>query len=177
MCSVSGAKRIVDIDIREFGQALGECGIVCLFTGIEADVVEHNDIAVAHSCDGGFRLRSGDGMCQGNGNVFELAESFCHRLQAELKIYLTLRPSQMTAEDDPCAAFTHEIDRREGGADSSVVGDDAAIDWHVEIYADENPFSFDLGIADRSLWHRPSPLSWFRDRKRADCSARLSVSA
>ena len=116
-------------------------------------------------------------MSEGDGRMYELAEPLGHRLQAELKIYLALRSSKMTAENDLCAAFTQELDRGEGGADSGVVGDDAAIDRHVEINADKHPFSFDLGIADRSLWHRPSPLSWFRERKQADCSARLSVSA
>ncbi len=43
--AVRGAERIVDVDIRELGEALREGRIVGFLPGVEADVLQQEDVA------------------------------------------------------------------------------------------------------------------------------------
>ena len=61
MCAVRGAERVVDVDVGERGERLGELGVVGLLAGVEAHVLEHQDLAVDHALDRLLGLRP-DGL-------------------------------------------------------------------------------------------------------------------
>ena len=56
MGTVSGGKRIIDINIAIFSQCFGKCRIVLFFAFMEACIFEKNNITVFQGIDSGFRF-------------------------------------------------------------------------------------------------------------------------
>ena len=46
--AVRGAEGVVDVEVREIAEALGQLGVVLRLARLEADVLEHHDVAVGH---------------------------------------------------------------------------------------------------------------------------------
>ena len=57
--AVRGAERVVDVDVGERGVALRELGVVLRLPRLEADVLEHHDVAVGHVVEVGRELHLG----------------------------------------------------------------------------------------------------------------------
>ena len=53
------AKGVVDIEVLALAEPIHERGIVGLFAGIEAQVLDHHDVAFAHALRQAQRLESG----------------------------------------------------------------------------------------------------------------------
>ena len=58
----------------------------------------------------------------------------------------------------PCAMRV--LDRRQRRPDARVVGDRAALERHVEVDADEDPLALEVDVLDRSAWPRLQTLAW-----------------
>ena len=87
----------------------------------------------------------------GDGKVdaedFRIAAERAH-LAVETRKALAFGAAEMRSENDLCASFNEQIERRERGADTAVVSDLAvAVEGDVEIGADEDapPGKFAVG--------------------------------
>ena len=45
MGTMRGAERVIDVEVAQGGQLLTECGVVLLFLGVEAQVLQQQDLA------------------------------------------------------------------------------------------------------------------------------------
>ncbi len=52
--AVRGAEGIIDVDVAESGEVPGEGWVIFGFARVEADVLQHHDVAVLHGLDGGL---------------------------------------------------------------------------------------------------------------------------
>ncbi|MOA67316.1 hypothetical protein D3C78_1944290 [compost metagenome] len=57
---MSRAEGVVDVDLGEIGQLLGELGGVLFFLGVPAHVLEQHDVAGLHAVDQGLDLVTDD---------------------------------------------------------------------------------------------------------------------
>ena len=152
---------VVDVDVGQRGQLLGEGRIVGLFLGVEAQVLQQQHLA-------GFQL---PGQLVGyfadavrrKGDVDALAQLLAeqdtqpvnHRTQRILRIGLALGAAQVRGQNHFGLAPQCVIDGGQRGHDAGVVGDGRAVfgERHVEIDADEQPLVGQIDVANRELGH------------------------
>ena len=150
--AVSGAEGIENEDVTIGSELLGDLGIVLLLTLIEADVLENEDLA---RLDGGNSLSSllavgvGD---KGNVETRELSELLGDRLEGQLGLEAgALGTAEMAHEDDASVVLNEVVDGGQGSLDTGGVANDAILDRHVEVNADENALAVDIDVADGLL--------------------------
>ena len=81
-------------------------------------------------------------------------KSIGHRLQAELRRRLALRPAEVRGENHRRALVERVLNRRQRRGDARVVGDRAVLERHVEVDADEDTLAAQIEILDRVFVHR-----------------------
>ncbi len=147
------AERVVDVDVGHVGQGLGEARIVRLLLGVEAQVLEEQQVAGTQLAD--RDLHSGAQRVAGHAHVAtqQLAEPIRDRLEAKRVVDLALRPAQVAGQDHCRAALQQIADRGQAGPDAGVVGDPPVVERHVEVGAQEDALSADVDIPDRLLVH------------------------
>jgi hypothetical protein len=137
---VRRAERVVDVDVGERRVAAGEALVVLGLAGIEADVLEHDQLALGHRVEVG-----GDRHVRAE----QRAQALGHRTQGELRIP-SLRPPQVRGEHEPRALAPKLLDRGKGGADARVVGDRPVLaERHVEVRPDEDALGADVELIER----------------------------
>ena len=149
------AEGIVDVDVAQRGELLGEGGIVGLFLRVEAEVLQQQGLA-------GFELlrhleRNVADAVGREGNVFRDVENLLQqnaqagdeRPQAHGLDRLALGPAQVRAEDDLGLVAQRVLDGGKRLADASVVGDDAVFQGDVEVHADEHTLVGKIQITNR----------------------------
>ena len=145
-----GAEGVVDVDLSQRSQLFGEGFLVFGFLFSEADVFQQDDVARLHG--GCHRLGVfADNFlvrCQLDLFVQQLGEAGGYRSQRELLLILTLRASQVGAEDDLGLMVDQVLDGRQRSDDALVVGDDAILERDVKVAADQHPFAGDVDIFD-----------------------------
>src|SRR5919198_706424 len=82
------AERVVDIGVGERGQPLGQLGVVLRLARLEADVLEHHDVAVGHVIEV---------LCKRHLGAQQLAEPLGYRAQRELRV-ASLRAAEVRDE-------------------------------------------------------------------------------
>ena len=150
--AVSGAEGIENENVTIGSELLGDLGVVLLLTLVETDVLENEDLA---RLDGGDSLGSllavsvGD---KGNVETRELGELLGDRLKGELRLEAsTLGTAEVAHEDDASVVLNEIVDGGQGSLDTGGVANDAILDRHVEVNADENALAVDIDIADGLL--------------------------
>jgi hypothetical protein len=169
--AVRGAERVVDVEVGEVGQRGGELRIVRLLLGVEAEVLEHQQVARTQLLDG--HLDSGSERVAGHPHraAEELAEAVGDRLQAESVVHLALRPPEMAGEDDGRPTLQQVHDRRQAGANAGVVGDPPVVERDVEVGTQEDALARNVDITDRQLVHVASAGRYRRSAMKAARSA------
>src|SRR5689334_20507861 len=66
---------------------------------------------------------------------------------------LAFRPSQMRRQDYPCTIVCCIANRRNGGANASVIVDAAVFDRNVEVDSDKDAFAGGIEVPNRKLSH------------------------
>ena len=113
--AVRGAEGVVDVDVGERRVALGELGVVLRLARLEADVLEHHDVAVGHVVEVG--RPSATSVAE------QLAQALGDRPQRELGLAV-LRPAEVRRRARSRAPRSRSSSmRRQRGADARVVGD------------------------------------------------------
>ena len=78
---MGGGEGIVDIEIAEGGEGVGECAVIGLFAGMEACVFQKQDAAVLQSGYGVCRRLADAIGCEGDGPAGPFGDGGCDRLQ------------------------------------------------------------------------------------------------
>ena len=155
--AVRGAERVVHVAIGELGELLREGGIVLLFLRMKAEVLEQHELSVARAVR--LRHRAARLAADAVGReehrpLEEIREAVGHRPEAHIGDWFALRPSEVAREDNGSALVERVANRRQRRADARVVTDDAALERHVEVDADEDALPSEIQIPDREL-HSP----------------------
>ena len=165
--AVRGAECVVDVDVGEGGELPGEAGIVGFFFGVEAEVLEQEDLArleLARHFFGDLAYavgREGDVDAFSEFLVEELAEAVDDRAHGVFRIGLALGAAEVRGEDDFGGMAERVDDGGKSGDDARVVGDGLAVfgEGHVEVYADEDALVGQVDVADGELGHKTSVVS------------------
>ena len=148
------AERIVHVDVAQCGQPLREAGIVLLFLGVVAQVLEQHDAAGGRAAHGGLGRGADTVFGERHGATQQLTRSRGDRAQAHVRIRLALGTAEMRGQDHASRARVERVsDRRQRLANASVVADDAALERDVEVDADEHASAFQVEVANRSFCH------------------------
>ena len=148
-----GAECVVDVGVcigRERGR---ERRVVRLLLGMESQVLEHQDVALAEPRDRGRHRRAEAVVGRGDGAAEQLTETRRDRRHAELVNDRALRAAEVTGEDHPRATPDQQLDGGQRRADPGVVGDDAVLERHVEVDTDEDALPRSIEVAHAAERH------------------------
>ena len=128
MCAVRRAECVVHVEVASCGELACEPFVVRRFPRIEAGVLAHLEPLVRQ----------------------QLAQAALDRRHGVPRtILVRLRPPEMRADANRARATVEEqAQRRERGPDPRVVGDLHALEWDVQVGADENDLPRDVRLAD-----------------------------
>ena len=158
--AVRGAERIVDVRVGELGQPTGERRIVRLLSGLEAEVLQKDDLV-------GWQLVRGGGVERRDGAIEELRQPDADGPETQVVARLPLRPAEVRGEHERRSAVQQLVKGRERGADAQVVGDRTVVQRDVEVHADEDTPVGDVAeIVERSKRHSDDATSSTRSRRR-----------
>ena len=149
MRAMRGAERVVDEDVAEFGDLLREGRIVLFLAGMEARVLEQEDIAVLQLGDGRLRnvahaiVRERDRASDG------LGQRFGHGRQRHRGHDLALRPVEVGKHDHARALLRQFANGGRLAVDAQRVGDPAVLHRHVQIGADEHALPLHVQVIKR----------------------------
>ena len=142
-----GAESVVDINVRQRRQRLGEFGIVLGFFLVEADVFDNHDLARLESRRHGVGLFPDDVGGELDLAVHQLGQAFGHRGQGAFFLgFLILRTAQMGTEDHRRAVIHQILDGGNGFPNALIVRNDTVVERHVEVAAHQHLFSLDVDV-------------------------------
>jgi hypothetical protein len=144
--AMAGAERVVDVDVAELRELGDERRIVLGFPGVEAKVLEQANAAGLQLLDLG--LRDGAhavGRCR-HGRPEQLGQPRGHRGQPVLVLDLPFRATEMRTDHDARARLPEEVDRRQRGANSRIIGDARPVQGNVEVRPDEDALVGDFEL-------------------------------
>ena len=146
MSPVSGAERIVHIDVRHGSQLLGESGIVLLLFLVEADVLEKHDLAGLQSRGFGLGVLADDVGSHDDIHAQQLRQPHGHRSQGVFHVELALGTAQVRAGNDGSAIVQQVFQGLDGFPDALVVGDFAVGQRNVEVAAYQDLFALYVDV-------------------------------
>ena len=158
--AVARAERIVDVDVAEPSELVGERSVALLLALGKAQVVEQHHAAFGHRGNRRTRGVVGAVVRRERHAVRRVgAEQFGQALrdgrERELGLKaLALRPSQVAGEHGPSASGEDRANRRQARLDPAVVGYGSAVHRDVEIHAHEHPLAGHIHRVDSLLLHR-----------------------
>jgi hypothetical protein len=162
------AERIVDEDIAEARDLLGEIRVVGFLALVEARVLQKNDIAVFQLRDGIFRHIADAIFRERHGLAEFFRQRRGDRFQRHLRHDLSLRAVEMRQHDHPRAFVGQFLDRRRLPLDARGIGDLAILHRHIEVRAHQHTFAFDVEVVERlEVRHIGRPLDVLTRRRGA----------
>ena len=111
MCAMCRTERVVYEDVAVRCESLGECWIVALLTGVEANIFEEEQFARSQSANS--VVGSNTERITGRWDVHtnELRESLGRRSQTEAVNHATLGSTKVGHDHDGCASIKERLDR------------------------------------------------------------------
>ena len=137
MGAVSGRKGVVDVDVAQVRQSPGEGGIVLLLALVEAHVLQQHHAADVKISKPSLGFFSHAVAGEANRRAEQSLQIVHHGFEAHGRHALALRPVEVGQESDLGAGVAQALDRGQGDAQTSVVGDPATLHRHVEVHADQ----------------------------------------
>ena len=124
-----GAERVVDVDLGQGGQPVGQLAarrvVLRRLRGLEADVLQQQDVAVAEGGGLGLRVVAGHVGGQRDRRPEQLRQPRRDRRERELRVRRALGPAEVRGDDHAGAGVAERLERGEAGPDPAVVGDRA----------------------------------------------------
>ena len=151
MGAVRGPERVVHVDLGVVRELAGERRVVLLLLGVEAEVLEEEELAVAQPLHGVDRADAERVAGDRHVAAEELRQALGDRPQAEAVLDLAIGPAEVAREDHPRPVGQEVVDRRDRGTDARIVGDLAVLQRDVEVDANEDALPGDVDVADVSL--------------------------
>ena len=101
--------------------------------------------------------------------VQQLGQPGADRRQPKILSHLAPGTSEVGRQHQSRAATQQFPERGDGGADPHVVGDPAAMQWHVEVGTDEDPLAGDVAeVVERAERHSFDATSSTRSTSRLE---------
>ena len=149
--AVGGGERVVDVDLGQSGQGLGECRVVVLLFRMEAQVLEHQELARPEGVGRRLDLGSDAVRRQRHGLTEELGESRRRGPERVLGIGLALGAPEMRGEDHRRPGIEAMTNRRQGRGNPRVVGDARAVERDIEVHPKKDPLICKVDLFDAHL--------------------------
>ena len=133
------------------------------FSRCRSGRLEHEHVAGLEGLDGSGRLLTVGVGDEGHVQAGELGELGGDGLQGELGLEAGAgRAAEVAHEDDARVVIDQVLDRGQRGLDAGGVADDAVLDRHVEVNADQDALAVDIDVADGLLGERHvQSFLWF----------------
>ncbi len=148
MGAVGSRERVVDVDIAERRQRRRKFGVVGLFTGVEAQILQHHHVAVGeifHRRRGGRTDTVGD---EGDRAAQAFAQRCRDRRQRHLRHDLSLGSVEMRQHHHPRAAIGQFAQGRRQPVEPRGVAYLAVGHGYVQIGAHQNALSRHIDIVE-----------------------------
>jgi hypothetical protein len=152
--AVGSREGVVDIEVAQIGQLLGEDRIIGFFRRMEAHILKQQHAAriqIADGLDGGAAdavVGEADGCAE---HVFQ---RFDNRLQAHRRDALALGTVEVGQQNHLGARVAQTLDRRHGDPQPGVVRDLAALHRDIEVHADQSRLAGEiLGVVEGAEGH------------------------
>ena len=145
--TVSSSESIVDEKVERSGELLDESGLVLGLFLVESSVFEHD-----HSTFLGLANNLGNlfsDAVRGKSDI--LSEELGHALGARSKgelVFLSVRASQVGADSDNGTLLLQELDGRDTGSDTGIIGDGLSVKRNVDIATNQDLLSLKLVIRE-----------------------------
>ena len=147
MGAVRGGEGIVDPEVAELGERGDESGIVLLLAGMEARVLQTDDVAGMHGGDRALGDRTDAIVDEGNRPLDDARDFRRDRLERGLGV-AAFGPAEMREQDD-LAAFGRDFgDGLRGALDARGVGDHAVFHRHVQVDAHQHAFALHVDVVE-----------------------------
>ena len=141
---MDGPEGVLDEELSETGELGGEPGVVRLLSRMKTQVLEEEELAVLEPSGELERLHAHDVAGEGNRLAQEGAQAMGHGAQAEARVPLPVRPSEMRHEDRPRTGRSQVVERGKCLDDPTVVRNLAGgVLGDVEIDPDEHASASD----------------------------------
>ena len=140
--AVRDRERVVDVEVAQRGELVGEGRIALLLAGVEAQVLEQRHAAVRQGIDHGVgELADAVGREADVDAAQRLRQRLDDRRQAHRALGLALGPAEMRQHDDLGTLARQLLERLAGALDPGRVGDLAVLHRHVEVDPHQHPLA------------------------------------
>ena len=151
--AVRRAKGVVDVEVAQTGERAGKLLVVGFFFGMEAQVLQQQDLVVSESEHHLLDFFSDAIGGKADRSFQQLVQPLDHRPQAQLRFPLPLGTAQMRGQDDAGALLARVLQGGQGSADARIVSHLSIPQGNVEVHPDEQPAAGQLQVADGELGH------------------------
>ena len=143
------AEAVGDEDVGQSGELGGEglaLGVVLRgLSGVEAYVLQQDDLAVTGSGDGGLGGLAHGVFSEGHLDAGDLGKAIGDRSQGVVGVDLPLGTSQVGGDDHLGAGVEQGAQGGQSGLDAAVVGDVlVGVQRHVEVGADQDSLALEV---------------------------------
>lgn len=145
--TVSSSESIVDEKVERSGKLLNESRLVLGLFLVESSVFEHDDITFLGFLDNLGNFISDAVRGKSDFLVEELSHAFGARGKREL-VFLSVRASQVRADGDDGTLALQELDGRDTGSDTSIIGDGLSVERNVDIATNQDLLSLEFVIGE-----------------------------
>ena len=145
---MGGGEGVVDIEVAELGELFDKGRIVLFLALMEAGVFQQQHVAVVHfgDCVGG-RLADAVGA-EGDRALDDVRDRSGDGLERIGLVRAALGPAEMREKNDLAALVGDLRDGRRDALDARRIGHPAVFGRHVEVDAQEDAFSRDIGVVE-----------------------------
>lgn len=145
------AERIVDVNVAEPAERSRECRIVCFFSGMEAEVLEHQHFTRAQGGGGGLGRRPDAVVGEDDDAPDEqVSQRIRYRPQAERRIALAVRSPEVRDHHDASAAAGELVQRRSQPFESGGVDHASVLYRDVKVGSHQHGLAGDVDAIERS---------------------------
>ncbi len=142
-------KGVIDINLAELGQRLGEVGRICFLARVEAQIFEERHRSGLEGGDNPPRRFADAVFGERDPTAAERPpQRGDHRAQRQFRVGPALRPAEMRHDDDRGTVAEQRLDGRGQAFDPGRVGDLAVLDRDVEIGAQQHPLAAHIDIVE-----------------------------
>ena len=153
-------ERVVDVKVPECGKGFGKRRIVRLFFGMETNVLEQHDIAVAQLRDRGLGHRADAIVGERDRCSQRCRKRRRDRAQRQRGDDLSVGAPEMREHDRARALIAQVAQRVAGREDARRVADRAVLHRNVEVFADDDALATHIEAAERPKLHRSAARPW-----------------
>jgi hypothetical protein len=156
---VRRAERIIDVELRQTRQLLGELVVVRFFFGVEAQVLQKQRLAFFQLSGNFLRLRphtigtEADVLAARQLFIEHHAQPLGDWLETHLGIRFAIGPPEVRRENQPRAVPQSVLDGGKGFADARVIDHAAVFQGNVEVDAHQDASAVQRQITDGKLVH------------------------